>query len=111
MHGVGGGSATTESLSEATRGAGDEDVDALGMAWEDVNADVDGGGADALLEDSARRIADHFRVSAPLEVLYDAPQSRVTACTRVADGAGGFVVKLTKAHVPSMDEVTPKGCA
>jgi serine/threonine protein kinase len=88
------GSEVSEAYSAMTEDGG------LSMAYEDASTqEAAGDDADTVLHESARRLNDHFRPEVPPTVLYDEKQSRVWVCTRAADGATGFVVKLSKASV------------
>ena len=90
------GSAITDVCSAMT-----EEDGSLSMAYEDASTqEAAGDDADEVLQESARRLNDYYRPDGERPtVLYDQAQSRVWVCTRVADGATGFVVKLTKASI------------
>lgn len=97
-----GASAGTEPGSEVSLAysAMTEGDSSLSMAYEDASTqEAAGDDADTVLQESARRLNDHYRQDVPLNDLYNEKQSRVWVCTRAADGATGFVVKLTKASV------------
>ena len=97
------GTYSNEPRSEITDvcSAMTEGDSSLSMAYEDASTqEAAGDDADTVLQESPHRLNDHYRPDGePPTVLYDEEQSRVWVCTRVADGATGFVVKLTKASV------------